>query len=89
MHLGVLAVALCCACALGNATAAAECPPPPAPYAGPIFDATVQAWNPDLDGLIPSLAAAGVKRIALFANSKTGLVETADAVEAAALVIRT
>jgi hypothetical protein len=56
----------------------------PAPYAGPIFDAAVQAWSADLGGLVPSLAAAGAKRIALFANSKAGGTETADAVEAAA-----
>ncbi|HXP76061.1 MAG TPA: amidohydrolase family protein [Stellaceae bacterium] len=83
--LGAFLTALCCmGIAIGNDAYAAECPPSPAPYAGPIFDANVQAWNLDLDGLIPSLAAAGVKRIALFANSKAGGTETVDAVEAAA-----
>src|SRR5215468_8216738 len=80
-----LLLALWCAgLALSNTSDAADCPPLPPPFAGRIFDANVQAWNADLDGLIPSLANAGVKRIALFANSKVGGIETVDAVEAAA-----
>jgi hypothetical protein len=53
-------------------TRAADCPALPPPYAGPLFDANVQAWHPEVDGLIDAARAAGVKRIALFANSKTG-----------------
>jgi hypothetical protein len=62
---------------------AAACPALPSPYAGPIFDANVQAWNPDLQGLITSLPTSGVKRIALFANIRAGGTLTGDAVLAA------
>ena len=79
-----LLVALCCAGIASGTTSAAECPPLPAPYVGSIFDAAVQAWDADLGGLFPSLATAGVRRIALFANSKAGGAETTEAVEAAA-----
>jgi hypothetical protein len=63
--------------------ARADCPPLPPPYAGPIFDADVQAWNPDLDGLFTALPSTGVKRIALYANSKAGGSATVSAVLAA------
>jgi hypothetical protein len=70
--------------AVGGVARAAGCPALPPPYSGPIFDADVQAWNPDLQGLIASLAGRGVKRIALYANSRAGGTQTADAVLAAA-----
>ena len=63
---------------------AAACPPLPPPYEGPIFDANVQAWKPDLTGLIANLRRTGVGRIALFANSHAGGGETVDAVLSAA-----
>jgi len=56
----------------GGSTRAADCPPLPPPYAGPIFDANVQSWNPNIGDLIGVAQAAGVKRIALFANSRLG-----------------
>ncbi len=52
--------------------AAAQCPVLPPPYDGPIFDANVQAWNPNVQGLIDNMAGTGVKRVALFANSRAG-----------------
>jgi len=66
-------------------TVAADCPPLPPPYMGPIFDANVQSWNPDLDHVLDALQDAGVKRIALFANSRKGEASpTAQAVAALA-----
>jgi Amidohydrolase len=56
----------------GGTTRAADCPPLPPPYDGPIFDANVQSWNPNIGGVIDAMQAAGVKRIALFANSREG-----------------
>jgi hypothetical protein len=44
------------------------------------FDANVQSWNPSLQGLIDNARGAGVKRIALFANSGAGGIATVDAV---------
>jgi hypothetical protein len=67
----------------GNARAA-DCPDVPPPYAGPIFDAQVQAWNPQVEGLIDAVQSAGVKRIAFFANSKLGS-QTKTALAVAAL----
>jgi hypothetical protein len=61
----------------------ADCPPLPPPYAGPIFDADVQTWNPSLDGLFSVLPGTGVKRIALYANSHAGGSATVSAVLAA------
>lgn len=64
-------------------THAADCPPLPPPYTGPIFDANVQSWNPNLTSLIDVMQDAGVQRIALFANSREGAgSETAKAVAA-------
>jgi len=63
---------------------AADCPALPPPYEGPIFDANVQAWNPDLGGLLDVLPGTGVQRIALFANSRRTEPGTADAVRALA-----
>jgi hypothetical protein len=51
---------------------AAECPPLPPPYDGPIFDAAVQSWNPQVDELLTVLPGTGVQRIALFANGRAG-----------------
>jgi len=56
----------------GPAGASAGCPPLPAPYDGPIFDASVQAWDSNLQGLIENIAGTGVTRIALFANTRQG-----------------
>ncbi len=53
-------------------TRAADCPPLPPPYDGPIFDANVQSWNPNVGSVINALEDAGVKRIAFFANSREG-----------------
>ena len=79
------AIAACIAFfALGASARAADCPPLPPPYEGPIFDANVQAWNPDLQGLLASAPKTGVKRIALFANSRAGGGETVSAVLSAA-----
>lgn len=50
--------------------AAAQCPVLPPPYDGPIFDANVQSWNPNVQGLIDNIPGTGVKRVALFANSR-------------------
>lgn len=69
---------------LGGTAESAECPALPPPYDGPIFDANVQAWNPNLEGLLDSIEVTGVKRIALFANSRAGGQETVEAVLAAA-----
>lgn len=52
------------------AAEAADCPALPPPYDGPIFDANVQAWNPNVDGLLTALQGTGVKRVALFANGR-------------------
>ena len=68
----------------GGTAEAAECPELPPPYHGPIFDANVQAWNPNLEGLLNNIVVTGVKRIALFANSRAGGHGTAAAVLAAA-----
>jgi hypothetical protein len=69
----------------GGIVRAADCPVLPPPYDGPIFDANVQAWNPRVDGLIAAVQNAGVKRIAMFADSKAGAqTETARAVLALA-----
>jgi hypothetical protein len=62
----------------------ADCPALPPPYTGPIFDANVQSWNPDVEGLIDAIAGTGVQRIAFFANSHAGGAETANAVAALA-----
>ncbi|HEV8022396.1 MAG TPA: amidohydrolase family protein [Candidatus Lustribacter sp.] len=60
-------------CAATPATVhGAECPDVPPPYEGPIFDANVQSWNPNVGGLIDAMQAAGVGHVALFANSKDG-----------------
>jgi hypothetical protein len=59
---------------------AEECAALPPPYVGSIFDANVQAWNPSLQGLIDNAPGAGVKRIALFANSPAGGADTVAAV---------
>jgi hypothetical protein len=83
----VQGIALAFAIVLGWSTRgalAADCPPLPDPYTGPIFDANVQAWNPNVQGLIDELQTAGVKRAALFANSHAGGPETANAVLALA-----
>jgi hypothetical protein len=51
---------------------AAECPVLPPPYGGPVFDANVQSWTPSVE-ILPDLArAAGVGRLALFANGQLG-----------------
>jgi hypothetical protein len=69
----------------GGTTRAADCPPLPPPYDGPIFDANVQSWNPNVGSVIDALQAAGVKRIAFFANSREGAgTPTAQAVAALA-----
>ncbi len=66
-------------------TRAADCPPLPPPYDGPIFDANVQSWNPNVGHVIDAMQAAGVKRIAIFANSREGsATPTAKAVAALA-----
>ncbi len=63
---------------------AVDCAQLPPPYDGPIFDANVQTWTANLQGL-PALAPrAGVKRLALFANAKAGGTESVAAVLAAA-----
>jgi hypothetical protein len=63
----------------------AGCPDLPPEYEGPIFDANVQSWNKDVDGLVPAMTAAGVGHAALFANSKDGFgTPTAQAVTALA-----
>jgi len=58
--------------ALTGIARAADCPTLPPPYDGPIFDAAVQSWNPDLTGLLDAVPGAGVRRIALFANGRLG-----------------
>ncbi|HYM02485.1 MAG TPA: amidohydrolase family protein [Stellaceae bacterium] len=63
---------------------AAECTVLPAPYDGPIFDANVQAWTSDVQDLLAAAPRAGVKRLALFANSRVGGAETVAAVLKAA-----
>ncbi len=63
-----------------TAARAADCPALPPPYAGPIFDANVQVWNPNVDGLVEAMQESGVGKIALFANSHAGGPETAQAV---------
>jgi hypothetical protein len=68
---------------LGYPPRAEGCASLPSPYAGAIFDANVQAWNPSIQGLISNAAKAGVERIALFANSRAGGSATVDAVLAA------
>jgi hypothetical protein len=63
---------------------AADCPQLPPSYQGPIFDANVQTWTPNLQELFTAAPLAGVKGLALFANSKAGGAESAAAVLAAA-----
>jgi hypothetical protein len=63
---------------------AADCPALPPAYAGRIFDANVQTWNPRVDGLIAAAAAAGVQHVAFFANIHAGGPETGAAVFALA-----
>jgi hypothetical protein len=63
---------------------AADCPQLPPAYDGPIFDANVQTWTPNLQGLLAAASHAGVKRLALFANSKAGGAESVAAVLEAA-----
>lgn len=70
--------------ALAGVARAADCPALPPPYDGPIFDANVQAWNPNVEGLLDALPGTGVRRIALFANSRAGTSATTDAVLALA-----
>lgn len=69
--------------ALGGVARAAACPVLP-PYDGPIFDANVQAWSPNVEGLPEALSGTGVKRAALFANSRAGTSATTNAVLALA-----
>jgi hypothetical protein len=69
---------------LAGAARAAECPTLPPPYAGPIFDANVQSWNPRLEGLLAALPGTGVARLALFANGRAGTEPRRRAVEALA-----
>jgi len=57
--------------ALVGVARAADCPPLPPPYDGPIFDANVQTWNPQVAGLLDVLPGTGVQRVALFANGRT------------------
>jgi hypothetical protein len=68
---------------LSNPLRAEECASLPSPYAGAIFDANVQTWNPSIQGLIDNAAKADVERVALFANSRAGGSATVDAVLAA------
>ncbi|HYM92443.1 MAG TPA: amidohydrolase family protein [bacterium] len=63
--------------------AATGCPALPPPYDGPIFDANVQAWSPNIQVLIENIAGSGVRRIALFVNSGQGGEATVSAVLAA------
>jgi hypothetical protein len=63
----------------------ADCPDLPPGYDGPIFDANVQSWNKNVDGLIYAMTSAGVGHAAVFANSKDGFgTPTAQAVTALA-----
>jgi len=63
---------------------AADCPALPPPHHGPIFDAAVQAWNPQVQGLLDALPGSGVRRVAWFADSHAGREVTAYVVQAAA-----
>ncbi len=63
---------------------AADCPQLPPPYDGPIFDANVQTWTADVQGLLAAAPRAGVKHVALFANSNAAGAEGVAAVLAAA-----
>lgn len=65
-----LPIALAALLILAGVARAAECPALPPPYAGPIFDANVQAWNPAVAGLLDVAQTAGVQHIALFANGQ-------------------
>jgi hypothetical protein len=74
-------VSFCVALSCSGAVAwAEECASLPPPYSGAIFDANVQAWNSSVQGLIDNAATAGVKRVALFANSRVGGLPTVEAV---------
>lgn len=66
--LNILLLGLCVA--FVRTAYGADCPALPRPYDGPIFDASVQVWNPDVDGLVTSVQGTGVKRIALYANGR-------------------
>jgi hypothetical protein len=79
MWRGLISLCLALIC-LGNPASGEECAALPPAYAGPIFDASVQSWNPSLQGLIDNAPGAGVKRIALFANNRAGGIATAEAV---------
>ncbi len=56
--------------ALVGPARAAGCPALPPPYDGPIFDASVQSWDPGIDQLLNVLPGTGVQHIALFANGR-------------------
>jgi len=79
-------LALLIAALAGGQSRAVQCPALPAPYRGPIFDASIQLWSTDIEGLMENLAPTGVKRIALFANSgkRAGGPQAVDSVLAAA-----
>ncbi len=71
LRIAVLCITIVLVSSAGSSRAAA-CPDLPPPYDGPIFDAQVQAWNSKVDGLIGVAQSAGVKRIAMFANTRQG-----------------
>jgi hypothetical protein len=79
MRHGLISICLALAC-WGNPSKAEECSALPPPYAGPIFDANVQSWNSSLQGLDDNALAAGVNRLALFANSRAGGAASTEAV---------
>jgi hypothetical protein len=83
-QLNRVSLALLALLALALPARAAECPALPPPYQGPIFDADVQAWQPNVSDLLDVVPQTGVRRIALYANSRAGGEATTDAVLAAA-----
>lgn len=77
-------LALLIAALAGGYSHAAQCPALPPPYGGPIFDASIQLWTADIQGLLDELTPAGVRRVAVFANSGAGGAQAVDAVLSAA-----